>query len=181
MLAILASVWLAAAPIPKVTTATGQVLGEDGKPVPSAEVCEISQASAENCKKVDEHGGYSIRATHPSLLVRARGYVPVTVDAAPLAAAVKLQKAAVLLVSVVDANHRPLQKGKVMLDTPSGKRIGDSVPFNKAGVRISTLEPGTIFVRAEASGYEPAGPIPVELNAGAERSVTVTMKRLAGH
>jgi hypothetical protein len=93
------------------------------------------------------------------LLVRAPGFVARVVDAAPLAAPVELRRAAVLAVKVVDATTgQPLAAGKVMLDAPSGQRIGDFVPFNRGGVRISTLEPGVVFVRALAEGYEPVGP-----------------------
>ena len=55
----------------------------------------------------------------------------------------------------------------------------DYVPFNKNGVRISTLGPGDVFVRVEATGYAPSGPVPVELVAGVERSVTVPLKKAA--
>jgi len=89
-----------------------------------------------------------------------------------------LQRAATLLVVVVDADTRlPLPSGRVMIDSPSGKRIGDFVPFNNMGVRISTLDPGAVFVRAEAAGYAPSGPVPVELVSGVERSVNVPMKK----
>jgi hypothetical protein len=66
-----------------------------------------------------------------------------------------------------------------MLDSPSGRRIGEFVPFNKSGVRISTLEPGDLFVRVEADGYGPSGPIPVVLVAGEERSVKIPLKKAA--
>ena len=90
-----------------------------------------------------------------------------------------MQRAAKLLVLVVDAEtKRRLASGRVMIDSPSGKRIGDFVPFNKMGVRISTLDPGAVFVRAEATGYAPSGPVPVELVSGVERSVTVPLKRV---
>ena len=111
--------------------------------------------------------------------MRARGFVPKAIDAAPLSVPVHLQRAAGLLVVVVDTDTRlPLASGRVMIDSPSGKRIGDFVPFNKNGVRISTLDPGDVFVRVEAAGYTPSGPVPVELVSGAERSVTVPLKKI---
>ena len=112
------------------------------------------------------------------LLIRARGFIPKMVDAAPLGAPVRLERAASLLVTVVDADtNLAVPSGRVMLDSPSGKRIGDFVPFNKQGVRISTLEPGDVFVRVDAEGYAPSGPVPVSLRAGVERSVTVPLKK----
>jgi hypothetical protein len=119
-----------------------------------------------------------VRAT---LLVRASGFLPKTIDASPLGEPVKLQAAARLLVTVVEAGTRvPVASGRVMIDSPSGQRIGDYVPFNKMGVRISTLAPGDVFVRVEAKGYAPSGPVPVELKAGVERSLTVTLKKSGG-
>jgi len=55
--------------------------------------------------------------------------------------------------------------------------VGTFVPFNKAGVRISTLAPGLVFVRATAKGYDPGGPLPVELVGGSEHAVTIPMKK----
>ena len=173
---LLSMVWLAD---PALVDATGRILAEDGKPVKGAQVCEFTQGAAERCVTADDQGGYRItRTTHPTLLVRSKGFVPMTIDAAPLSQPVKLHRAASLLVTIVDAaSGKPLNDGRVMIDTPSGKRVGNFVPFNKAGVRISTLEPGVVFVRAEANGYDPGGPVPIELESGAESSTTITMKK----
>ena len=159
--------------------ATGRIVGPDGAAIPDAEVCESPERAPGRCSPVDSHGAYRIeKPLSPTLLVRARGFVSTTVDAAPLAAPVQLQRAAVLLVVVVDADTRvPVASGRVMIDSPSGKRIGEFVPFNKNGVRISTLDPGDVFVRVEATGYTPSGPVPVELVSGAERSLTVPLKK----
>ena len=164
---------------PAFGAATGRIVGPDGAGIPGAEVCESPDGALDRCVPVDAHGAYRIeKPLCPTLLVRARGFVPKTIDAAPLAAPVKLQRAAGLLIVVVDADTRlPVISGRVMIDSPSGKRIGDFVPFNKNGVRISTLDPGDIFVRVEATGYAPSGPVPVELVSGAERSVTVPLKK----
>jgi hypothetical protein len=85
---------------------------------------------------------------------------------------------AALLVRVVDAaTGQPIPKGSVTVNVPSGRKIGSPVPFNRAGVRMSTLPPGATFVRAEADGYDPAGPIVVELVAGQEKELTVSLKK----
>jgi len=167
---------------PAFGAATGRIVGPDGAPVPGAEVCEFLDGSPARCVTSDSNGVYKmdspLRAT---LLVRASGFVPKTIDASPLGEPVRLQAAARLLVTVVDANTRvPVASGRVMIDSPTGKRIGDYVPFNKKGVRISTLDPGDVFVRVEAQGYVPSGPVPVELVSGVERSVTVPLKKAGG-
>jgi hypothetical protein len=129
----------------------------------------------------DAQGVYRMDApTRARLLVRARGFIPKMVDAAPIGAPVQLERAASLLVVVLDAvTKNPVASGRVMIDSPSGKRIGDFVPFNKLGVRISTLEPGDVFVRVDAAGYTPSGPVPVSLVSGVESSVTVPLKKAA--
>ena len=167
---------------PVFAAATGRVVGPDGVPVPGAEVCEFVEGAPEHCVTADSQGVYRMeKPSRSALLVRARGFVPKTVDAAPQSAPVELRRAAALLVSVVDAvTGEPLASGRVMIDDPSGRRIGDFVPFNKAGVRISTLNPGVVFVRAAAPGYEPGGPLPVDLVAGAERSLKIPMTKSDG-
>jgi len=167
---------------PQSGDASGLVVGEDGKPVPGVQVCEVSTMSAGNCVLTSADGVYKLsHVTHPKLLLRLKGFVVTTVDAAPLVDPIKLQRAAILRVTVVDAGtRRPVHEGRVMIDQSTGKRIGDFVPFNEAGVRISTLEPGVVFVRAESPGYEAGGPTPVELHGGAERAVTITMKKKTG-
>jgi hypothetical protein len=164
---------------PAFGAAAGRIVGPDGAPVSGAKVCESLEGSPEHCVTTNAQGVYRmenpLRAT---LLVRASGFISKGIDAAPLGAPVELQRAASLLVVVVDADTRlPLASGRVMIDSPSGKRIGDFVPFNTRGVRISTLDPGAVFVRAEAAGYAPSGPVPVELVSGVERSVNVPMKK----
>jgi hypothetical protein len=178
-LALLTVAWLAA---PAVVDASGRIVAEDGTPVSRAEVCELTQGAAERCVRADERGFYSIaRTTHPQLLVRAKGFIATMIDAAPLNEPVKLARAATLMVTIVDAaTGKPLPEGRVMLDASSGQRIGNFVPFNQAGVRISTLPPGMVFVRAESKGYKPGGPTAVELVGGADRSVTIPMKKPGG-
>jgi hypothetical protein len=159
--------------------ASGRVVGPDGAPISGADICEYIEGSPEHCVRSDAQGFYRMdNALRSTLLVRATGFVSKQVDAAPLSAPVELRRAGALLVTVVDADTgAPLSSGKVMIDSPTGRRIGDFVPFNKAGVRISTLDPGTVFVRAESRGYEPSGPVPVDLVSGEERTVNVPLKK----
>jgi len=166
---------------PAFAAATGRIVGPKGAPVSGAEVCESVEGAPDRCVTADAQGVYRMDApTRARLLVRAKGFIPKFVDAAPLGAPVQLERAASLLVVVIDADTKtPVASGRVMLDSPSGVRIGDFVPFNTSGVRISTLEPGDVFVRVDASGYAPSGPVPVSLVSGVERSVTVPLKKAA--
>jgi len=165
--------------VPAFGAATGRIVGPNGSPVSGAEICESVEGAPDHCVTADAQGVYRMDAPiRPRLLVRARGFISKMVDAAPLGAPVELERAASLLVVVIDAETKnPVPSGRVMIDSPSGKRIGDFVPFNKMGVRISTLEPGDVFVRVDAAGYAPSGPVPVSLASGVERSVTVPLKK----
>jgi len=166
---------------PVFGAASGRIVAPDGAPVAGAQVCELLLNSPEHCVSADIAGLYKMKAPQrPTLLVRARGFIPMTVDASPLSDPVVLQRAALLLVSVVDGKTgAPLPAGKVMLNAPSGQRIGNYVPFNQSGVRITTLSPGTVFVRAAADGYEPGGPIPVDLVSAKESTVKIVMTKSA--
>ena len=162
---------------PALAEATGRIVGPDGAAIRGAEVCEFVEGSPERCVTSDSAGYYRIAKPAPATLrVRASGYVHKTVDAAPLAAPVQLERAAVLEVTVIDAaTKKPVSDGQVMLDSPSGRRIGEFVPFNARGVRISTLAPGDLFVRVMAQGYEPSGPVPVTLVSGEKKALTVPL------
>lgn len=164
---------------PAFAAATGRIVDPDGAPIPGAQICEFVTGSPEHCVTTDAHGDYLMeKPSRPWLLVRASGFVGMLVDPVPLTSPLALARAAVLLVTVVDAGTgKPIPSGKVMIDSPSGRRIGDFVPFNKLGVRISTLDPGLVFVRTEADGYKPAGPVPVTLVSGTEGSVKVPMTK----
>ena len=164
---------------PAFAAATGKVEGPDGVPIAGAEVCEQLSGSPEHCVTTDAHGDYRMdNVLRPTVFVRARGFVAQTIGAVPQDVPVRLQRAATLRVTVVDAGTgRPVASGRVMIDSPSGRRIGDFVPFNKSGVRVSTLSPEDVFVRVEADGYQPSGPVPVVLVSGEERALTVRLKK----
>jgi hypothetical protein len=164
---------------PAFAAATGRIVAPDGAPIPGAQICEFVDGAPKQCVTADANGVYRMdKPQRSTLLVRVSGYLPKTIDASPLSTPVRLERAARLLVTVVDAATRAaVSSGRVMIDSPSGERIGDYVPFNKMGVRISTLAPGDVFVRVEADGYAPSGPVPVTLVSGSEESLTVPLKK----
>lgn len=171
---------LAAAPA-AAPAATGRVLGPDGAPVFAAQVCTYNDGVPIDCVDTDSAGYYRMEnPARATLFIRARGFVPATVSSAPQNAPIVLELAATLRVRVVDAATRePIGKGVVTLAQPSGRRIGSAVPFNRAGVRMSTLEPGETLVRAEAEGYTPGGPVTAVLVSGHELEVVIEMKKAA--
>ena len=159
--------------------ASGRVVGADGKPITTAEVCNVVEGVSKGCVPVNAEGYYHLDAPEGhSVFVRATGYRPQRVAAVEQSAPIVLHRAATLLVKVVDAGTRkPIAKGTVTLNYASGMRVGSAVPFNTAGVRIGSLEPGDVLTRAEAEGYEPGGPLPVTLHEGVEATVTIEMRK----
>ena len=81
---------------------------------------------------------------------------------------------------VVDSvTGKPVPSGKLILNYTSGQGIGTAAPFNKNGVRITTLVPGEVLARVESEGYDPGGPEPVHLEGGMEKKLTIGMRRRA--
>ena len=178
---LILSALLAAAPAaPHGRSASGRVVDAFGRPISHAEVCSLDRDERPvDCVPVDANGAYRIENTRKGpLLVRAKGFVSTWADAAHLTAAVALAPAAELVVKVVDdTTGKPVPSGQVTLFFPSGKRIGGAAPFNRAGVKISTLTPGDTLVKAEAEGYEVAGPVSVTVAGGESRELIVRMRR----
>jgi Carboxypeptidase regulatory-like domain len=164
-----------------LAAASGQVRDPEGKPIDGAEVCNVMHGATMDCVKTDAYGFYHIASpTSQSVFVRASGFRPLVIAAIEQSAPVVLHRAATLVVKVVDAvTGAPVPSGKVILNYTSGLPIGDAAPFNRAGVRISTIEPGTILARTEAEGYEPGGPETVVLREGQETTVLIRMKPAA--
>ena len=165
-----------------LAAASGRVVDLDGKPVTIAEVCNVTEGFSTDCVPVNAEGYYHLASpSGHSVFVRATGYRPQRVAAVEQSAPIVLHKAAILLVKVVDAaSHTPIAKGTVTLNYASGLRIGSAVPFNPAGVRIASLEPGDVLARSEAEGYEPGGPLPVTLREGVLSTITLEMRKKKG-
>jgi hypothetical protein len=179
-LAAITSMFLA---LPAMAEATGRVVAADGAPVVGAEVCTYKGGEKIDCVTTDDTGRYRMaKPTLANVLIQAKGYVTQTVPAEPQREPVVMAKTATLLVKVVDAiTGEPISKGSVSLSLPSGRKVGSAVPFNRAGVRLSTLTPGETMVRAEAEGYEPGGPLVVDLVSGQEKTLVVPMRKPASN
>src|SRR5262245_12613367 len=111
---------------PAFAVATGRIVDPEGAPVRGAQVCESLIGSPGHWVPAGPDGVCRLAGPlRAPLMVRAPGFVAKPIDAAPLTAPVVLQRAATLLVTVVDAGTGlPIASGKVMLDSPSGRRIG---------------------------------------------------------
>ena len=163
------------------TTATGRVVDPEGHPIAGAQVCNVRDGKVQDCVQAGVDGGYRIETPKGQrVFVRASGFVGAEAEAGPRSTPLVLGRAATLVVHVVDAaTSQPLASGKVLIYTPSGRTFGDPVPFNRAGLRVSTLEPGDVLVRAEAAGFDPGGPLPISLVAGKEQTLTIPMRKAA--
>jgi len=163
-----------------LAAAAGQVVDPEGKPIQGAEACSGEKLTLE-CVKTDAHGFYRIeKPSRPKVFIRASGFIPAQADAVEDATPVRLARAATLTVRVVDSvTGQPVASGRILLNYTSGQGIGTAAPFNKNGVRITTLVPGEVLARAESEGYDPGGPEAVHLEGGVEKKLTIGMRRRA--
>ena len=165
------------------TLAVGHVKGAGDKPLAGASVCATVEGKETRCVTTDENGYFKMEDPgHPYLFVSAKGYKSQMILAAPQDTAIVLVQSAGLIVKVVDENTgEPILKGTVALNLPSGLKVGNEVPFNKAGVKMSNLAPGEMMVRVQADHYAPSGPVPVTLVGGEQKELVVRIKKLDFH
>jgi len=130
----------------------------------------------------------------------APGYAPsasvnvnVTADGTPPAPVVlKLRPGASVRVRLVDAATRlPIGgatatlarvegAGSVRAPAAPGAAALRRAADGEGVARFAGVEPGTVSIAGEADGYIDAGPLRVEIAAGAERSITLAPARAAG-
>ncbi|MCP3979756.1 MAG: carboxypeptidase regulatory-like domain-containing protein [bacterium] len=147
---------------------TGRVVDEGGNPVAGARACHVINGKEQVCAEVDSGGRYDLIDTSGSDTVRVSGpgYLPRLIAAVDQLVPVVLDPASSLWVKLAGAESgEPIENGTVWVIQASGKRLGPFPP-NAAGVRIKSLEPGEIRIRAEAPGHEPT-----------VQSVTLTPRR----
>lgn len=158
--------------------ASGTVVDPDGNPVEGARACLWTEADTGFCVETDARGYYRLPTTSvESVRVTAGGFLSQFVAAVHQSSPVVLRRAAALLVHVVDAaDGSELTGGTVAITYFSGRTI-DGLPFNRAGVSVSTLEPGSALVRASLPGYRDAGGVPVTLAAGERTEITLRLRR----
>lgn len=158
--------------------ASGSVLDPDGKPIAGARACLWNETNIGFCVDTDALGNYRFPDTRvPSVRITARGFLPEIVAAVHQSSPIVLRRAASLLVHVVDSvSGAPIEDGTVTLTYFSGRAL-DGFPFNRSGVRVATLEPGTVLVRASAEGFATVETETVILSAGHEVEVTLRMRR----
>jgi hypothetical protein len=160
-----------------VLAITGTVTDRQGVPIEGAEACLTTQGHPLLCAITDANGFWRLPDTAAeSVRVVKTGYLPGTAAAVSQAAPIVLDRAATLLVRVVDASGTPVEKGTLTLVYASGRKIGP-LPFNRAGMRTPSLAPGAVRVTAEAEGFDLAAPATVTLEAGAEHEAVVRMTR----
>jgi hypothetical protein len=158
--------------------ASGTVVDSDGNPVAQARACLFAEADTGFCVETDERGYYRLPTTSvDTVRITAEGFLSQFVAAVPQSSPVVLRRAAAILVHVVDAGDgSPLSGGTVAITYFSGRTI-DGHPFNRSGVKVSTLEPGSALVRASLAGYRDSDGLPVVLTAGERAEVTLRLRR----
>ncbi len=160
---------------------SGHVVDPSGKPVAGAKACLIVSSEIAECVDTDAAGYYALHTSREAqkVEIHADGFLPVSVAAVDQESPVVLALGATLRVRVLDAaTGETMPKGYVKVVDLSGHQR-DGFPFNKAGVRISSLAAGTYVVRARADGYVESDPESVVLEAGRESELVVRLTKSA--
>jgi hypothetical protein len=170
---VIAPVWLGLG----ILAVSGTVVDRQGMPIEGAEACLTTQGQALLCGVTDANGFWRLPdSAAEAVRVTKAGYLPGSSAVVSQAAPIVLDRAATLLVRVVDGEGKPVEKGTLTLVYASGRKIGP-LPFNRAGMRTPSLAPGAVRVTAEADGFVLAASGSVTLEAGSEHTVVVRMTR----
>ena len=166
---------------PAAAESSGHVVDPDGKPVVGARACLMLgvEGRVEGlCIGTDEHGYYRLpSAGSGTVRIVADGFLPSRVAEVNQESPIVLERAASILVRVVDAaTGSPVPSSEVRLAFASGESKGP-FPAKRAGVRIAKLPPGDVIPTASAKGYKDAKGISVTLVAGRESEVVLRLER----
>jgi hypothetical protein len=155
---------------------SGTVVDGESHPLAGAHVCYLSADVDLLCVETDEAGYYDLPDSKlDRIRLRAPGFLSRVVAATDHDTAIVLERAATLLVRMVDAaTGEPLSGGEVFVTASTGRRLGP-FPVNAAGVRVRSLEPGSVRVTAASEGYEQHGEVAAKLVGGEESTVSVKM------
>jgi hypothetical protein len=155
---------------------SGHVVDPDGKPVAGAKACLLYSGAEGFCTLTDDAGYFDLPdTTVPWARVSAAGFLPRQVAAVEHEAPIALDRAAVLLVRLVDgATGAAIPAGHVYLIDSSGQKKGP-LPANAAGVRVSSLEPGEVVVQGAAPGHSDRKSGTIRLQAGEEKEIVLKL------
>lgn len=170
------AVVLALLPALPAHAASGHVVDSEGKPVSGARACLLIAGADGLCSITDPTGYYGLPETSaPLVRITATGFLAKQVSAVDQEAPVALDRAASILVRLVDrASGAAIPKGQVFLIDSSGKKRGP-VPTNAAGVHVSSLDPGEVVVQGTAPGHADARSETIRLRAGEESEVVLKL------
>jgi hypothetical protein len=156
----------------------GAVSDAEGHPIEGCRVCYTSARVELLCVETGTDGRWVLPDSElDRIRVSADGYLPQELAAEPRRAPIKLEKAATLLVRLVDARTgEGLDKGVGEVVYPSGRQR--RFMTNRAGSRVKTLDPLTVTVTARVEGYAPGGPEIVELKGGEEIELELRLEPL---
>lgn len=156
---------------------SGTVVDREGAPIAGAEACLTRDGRPLLCVTTDANGFWRMPDTAAEKVrVTKTGFLAGEAAAVTQSSPIVLDRAATLLVRVVDGAGQPIEKGTVTLVYASGRRIGP-LPFNRAGMRTPSAPPGPVRVSAQAEGYELVAPAALDLEAGSEHETVVRMTR----
>jgi hypothetical protein len=156
---------------------SGVVTDEFGAPIERARACYFVDYLEDLCSLTDADGLFELPDSQlDTIRIVAEGYVPRKLPAVEPDGPITLERAAAILVRLVEAaTGEGIADGKVEIVQASGRLR--SFPANRAGVRVRTYEPGLVTVTGRAEGYLAGKPQQVELKAGKESEVEIRLRR----
>jgi hypothetical protein len=159
----------------RALAASGHVVDPEGKPVPGARACLLIAGADGLCSVTDEAGYYGLPDTSaPFVRITAPGFLPKQISAVEQEVPVALDRAATILVRLLDRASGAGIQGKVFVIDSTGKKRGP-LPANAAGVRLSTLEPGEIVLLGTAPGHADARSETIRLQGGDDREIVLKL------
>jgi len=156
---------------------SGVVVDPDGKPVVEAKACLIVGGAEGLCDRTGVDGRYALPASGAlTVRIAASGFLPVSVAAVPQQSPIVLERAAALVVLVLDAATGEGVPAEVTLVYATGRQLGP-FPANRAGLALKTLPGGEVRVVAKAKGYADGHGEALTLTRGQRAEARVLLTR----
>ena len=155
---------------------SGYVVDPEGRPLKGARICYMLADAEGLCTETDARGYYAMpQSPLDTVRITATGYLSRFVAAAPQESAIQLERAASLLIKLVDAETGgAIASGELIVTYSRGDRRGP-FPVNQAGVRVRGLRGGSVVLTASAAGYQDTRST-LELAAGEQKSSTIELQ-----
>ena len=155
----------------------GTAIDPQGDPIEGVRVCYVAGEVEQLCVETDARGRWQLPASRiDTVRLSADGFVARKISSLPQGEPTILQRAAILVIRLLDANGKPIAEGEADLVRPNGKKVGP-FPLKAAGTRIRSLDPGPIVVVGRSDGFKETASPQTELISGDETVIEIRLSR----